>query len=181
MYVCVKITFQFFCGFDNTNLCTCHMCVSVWMIHSASMSTQQVSFPDSPVRRWFFFWEASPQWHQLPPTHQPSPWHHTKTFLAMREGEHHAWHIYRRGLCFPLLLYPPSPYFLFSNRCLYSRLLCLPEYQRAFLTSLAIVPWAGPALCFSLPASLSLSLSIPLMATAIHLVHLKSFFPRLLF
>ena len=99
----------FFCVCLIIRVCTLNMRVSVWTTHSASMCTQQVSFPDSPVRRWFLFWEPSPQWHQLPPTHQPSPWNRTKTFLAHREGEHHAWHIYRRGLCAPLLSYPPPP------------------------------------------------------------------------
>lgn len=31
-----------------------------------------------------FFWDPSPQWHQHPPTGQPSPWHRTKTCVAGR-------------------------------------------------------------------------------------------------
>lgn len=149
------------------------------------MCTQQVSFPDSPVRCWFILWEPSPQWHQLPPRHQPSLWHHTKTFLAQREGEHHARHIYGRDLCSaPLFSYTILLLLLlFLNLCLYSCRLCLTDHQRVSLTSVALVPWFWSylLLCFSFIVSLFLLLALPLMATAIHQVHLKSFFPGLLF
>lgn len=144
--------------FNDTTVCIRNMCVSVWTTHRASMCTQQVSFPDSPVRRWFLFWAASPQWHQLPPTHQRSPWHRTKTFLAQGGeggGGHHAWHIYRRGLRSPSPL-TPHCLLLFLHWCLYSRLLCLPDHQRASQTAMAAAP--RPRACsLYLPQPLSSS------------------------
>lgn len=80
------------------------------------MSAQQVSFPHSPVRHWFLFWKRSPKWHQFPPRHNSSPWHRTKTFLTQRE-EHHAWHIYSRGLCSTLPSSLPPPLFFSIDVC----------------------------------------------------------------
>ncbi len=62
-------------------------------------------------------------------------------------------------VCAPLFSYtllPSSSSFFFLDWCLYSRLLCLPDHQRASQTSMAVVRWAWPAfpICFSFTASL---------------------------
>lgn len=144
------------CVFDNTALCSCNMCVIVWTIHSASMCTQQVSFPDSSVRRWLLLWELRD--HNDISFRKHASRHYGTT-------QRHLWSRGRESIMLDTFIVEgcallPSSYILllllllFLDWCLYSRLICLPDHQRA---SMAAVAWVSPALpmCSSFMDSLS--------------------------
>lgn len=164
--------------FDILNTVYTHReCTGVWTTHSASMSAQQVSFPHSPVRHWFLFWERSPKWHQFPPRHNSSPWHRTKTFLTQRE-EHHAWHIYSRGLCstLPSSLTPPFSQLMFAQP---------PALFTASSKSFSDFNGSGSLTWPTLLVHFNFKVSLPCTLALIHIwdlwVNLTSSFSRLLF
>lgn len=59
------------CVFNNMHVCECVNYTQYQHVYTAGLAS-------------WLFWEPNPQWYQHPPTHQPSPWHCTKTFLAER-------------------------------------------------------------------------------------------------
>ena len=80
------------------------------------------------------------------------------------------------GEVFAPLSSHPRRLLLLLHRCLYSRLLCLPDHQRASQTAMAAAPRpCSLSLSLSLSRSLSICLSLsplplafPLMANALH-------------